>query len=115
VSVNKKFSRMFKTGYFAGSSRGVRWYSDHVVTLDDPTSAILEECVHSGALDRIHVGLDFFDASINRLAAWTIGTRNAKKALLRGLLQPAAAFRAAAMSAWRARRQEKKGVSLALA
>jgi L-rhamnose isomerase len=76
-------------------SRGVRWDSDHVVTLDDHTSAILEECVHSGALDRIHVGLDFFDASINRLAAWTIGTRNAKKALLRGLLQPAAAFRAA--------------------
>jgi L-rhamnose isomerase len=76
-------------------SRGVRWDSDHVVTLDDPTSAILEECVHSGALDRIHVGLDFFDASINRIAAWTIGTRNAKKALLRGLLQPAAAFRAA--------------------
>ena len=51
--------------------------------------------MHSGALDRIHVGLDFFDASINRLAAWTIGTRNAKKALLSGLLQPAAAFRAA--------------------
>jgi L-rhamnose isomerase len=76
-------------------SRGVRWDSDHVVTLDDHTSAILEECVHSGALDRIHVGLDFFDASINRLAAWTIGTRNAKKALLRGLLQPAASFRAA--------------------
>jgi L-rhamnose isomerase len=55
---------MFKTGYFAGASRGVRWDSDHVVTPDDPTSAILEECVHSGALDRIHVGLDFFDASI---------------------------------------------------
>jgi L-rhamnose isomerase len=43
VSVNKKFSRMFKTGCFAGSSRGVRWDSDHVVTLDDPTSAILED------------------------------------------------------------------------
>jgi len=76
-------------------SRGVRWDSDHVVALDDPTSAILAECVHCGALDRIHVGLDFFDASINRIAAWTIGTRNAKKALLRGLLQPAGAFRAA--------------------
>ena len=69
MSVTKKISRMFKTGYFAGASRGVRWDSDHVVTLDDPTSAILEQCVHSGALDRIHVGLDFFDASINRLAA----------------------------------------------
>lgn len=48
----------------------MRWDSDHVVTLDAPTSAILEECVHSGALDRIHVGLDFFDASINRFAAF---------------------------------------------
>lgn len=76
-------------------SRGVRWDSDHVVTLDDQTSAILEECVHSGALERIHVGLDFFDASINRIAAWAIGTRNAKKALLRGLLQPVAAMRKA--------------------
>lgn len=69
-------------------SRGVRWDSDHVVTLDDATQAILEECVVSGHMDRIHVGLDFFDASINRIAAWVIGTRNAKKALLRGLLQP---------------------------
>lgn len=74
-------------------SRGVRWDSDHVITLDDQTSAILEECVHSGAMDRIHVGLDFFDASINRIAAWTVGTRNAKKGLLRGLLQPIAAIR----------------------
>lgn len=76
-------------------SRGVRWDSDHVVTLDDATASILEECVACGASDRIHVGLDFFDASINRMAAWTIGTRNAKKALLRGLLQPTAAFRRA--------------------
>ena len=74
-------------------SRGVRWDSDHVVTLDDATSAILEECVTCGQLDRIHVGLDFFDASINRIAAWAIGTRNAKKALLRGLLQPTQQFR----------------------
>ncbi|MCC5836010.1 MAG: L-rhamnose isomerase [Opitutales bacterium] len=76
-------------------SRGVRWDSDHVVTLDDPTQAILEECVASGQMNRIHVGLDFFDASINRIAAWVIGTRNAKRALLRGLLQPQKAFRAA--------------------
>ena len=68
-------------------SRGVRWDSDHVITLDDATQAILEECVVSGHMDRIHVGLDFFDASINRIAAWVIGTRNAKKGLLRGLLQ----------------------------
>lgn len=76
-------------------SRGVRWDSDHVVTLDDPTQAILEECVAGGRMDRIHVGLDFFDASINRIAAWVIGTRNAKRALLRGLLQPREALRAA--------------------
>ncbi|MEI8341324.1 MAG: L-rhamnose isomerase [Verrucomicrobiota bacterium] len=76
-------------------SRGVRWDSDHVVTLDDQTSSILEECVTSGELGRIHIGLDFFDASINRIAAWIIGTRNAKKALLRGLLQPIAAMREA--------------------
>lgn len=74
-------------------SRGVRWDSDHVITLDDPTKAILQECVVSGHMDRIHVGLDFFDASINRIAAWVIGTRNAKKGLLLGLLQPTAKLR----------------------
>ena len=74
-------------------SRGVRWDSDHVITLDDPTKAILEECVVSGHMDRIHVGLDFFDASINRIAAWVVGTRNAKRALLKGLLQPKTALR----------------------
>ena len=74
-------------------SRGVRWDSDHVVTLDDPTKAILQECVASGEMDRIHVGLDFFDASINRIAAWVIGTRNTKKGLLLGLLQPSAKLR----------------------
>jgi L-rhamnose isomerase len=76
-------------------SRGVRWDSDHVVTLDDPTKAILEACVTSGNRDRIHVGLDFFDASINRIAAWAIGTRNTKKGLLVGLLQPTEALRKA--------------------
>jgi len=69
-------------------SRGVRWDSDHVVLLDDPTRAIFEEIVRCGALDRTHIGLDFFDASINRLAAWTIGTRAAQKALLLALLEP---------------------------
>lgn len=76
-------------------SRGVRWDSDHVVTLDDHTKSILAECVQSGQMDRIHVGLDFFDASINRIAAWVIGTRNAKKGLLLGLLQPSARLREA--------------------
>jgi L-rhamnose isomerase len=69
-------------------SRGVRWDSDHVVLLDDPTRAILEEIVRCDALDRTHIGLDFFDASINRIAAWTIGTRATQKALLCALLEP---------------------------
>lgn len=69
-------------------SRGVRWDSDHVVILDDATRAIFEEVVRGGFLDRTHIGLDFFDASINRIAAWVIGTRAAQKALLLALLEP---------------------------
>ena len=63
-------------------SRGVRWDSDHVVSLDDSTKAIMEELVRGDFLSRTSIGLDFFDASINRIAAWVIGTRNAIKALL---------------------------------
>ncbi|WP_180336803.1 L-rhamnose isomerase, partial [Escherichia coli] len=63
-------------------SRPVRWDSDHVVLLDDETQAIASEIVRHDLLDRVHIGLDFFDASINRIAAWVIGTRNMKKALL---------------------------------
>jgi L-rhamnose isomerase len=69
-------------------SRGVRWDSDHVVTLNDDLQAIMQEVVRGGYLDRVHIGLDFFDASINRIAAWVIGTRNALKALLMALLEP---------------------------
>jgi L-rhamnose isomerase len=69
-------------------SRGVRWDSDHVVTFDDHLQAIAQEIVRAGALDRVHVGLDYFDASINRLAAWTIGARNTLRALLYALLEP---------------------------
>lgn len=76
-------------------SRGVRWDSDHVVLLDDPTRAILEEIVRCDALDRTHLGLDFFDASINRIAAWTIGTRATQKALLLALLEPRSLLREA--------------------
>ena len=71
-------------------SRGVRWDSDHVVILDDALQSITAELVRSKLLDRTHIGLDFFDASINRIAAWTIGTRNTLKALLMALLEPAA-------------------------
>lgn len=76
-------------------SRGVRWDSDHVVLLDDPTRAIMEEVVRGGFLERTHVGLDFFDASINRVAAWVVGTRNVLKALLVALLEPVAMLREA--------------------
>ncbi len=69
-------------------SRGVRWDSDHVVILDDPTRDMLYEVAAGGYLPRTHIGLDFFDASINRIAAWAIGTRNTQKALLLGLLSP---------------------------
>ncbi|MDA0578658.1 MAG: L-rhamnose isomerase, partial [Verrucomicrobia bacterium] len=69
-------------------SRGVRWDSDHVVTLTDDLRAIAEEVVRGGYLQRVHLGLDYFDASINRVAAWVIGTRNLLKALLVALLEP---------------------------
>lgn len=69
-------------------SRPVRWDSDHVVLLDDETQAIASEIVRHNLFNRVHIGLDFFDASINRIAAWVIGTRNMKKALLRALLEP---------------------------
>lgn len=69
-------------------SRGVRWDSDHVVTLDDPTLAIAREIVANKLTGRVAIGMDFFDASINRLAAWTIGARATLKAMLIALLEP---------------------------
>ncbi len=69
-------------------SRGVRWDSDHVVTLNDELLSIAQEIVRTNEMDRIHIGLDYFDGSINRIAAWTIGTRNTLKALLFALLEP---------------------------
>ena len=71
-------------------SRPVRWDSDHVVIMDDELMAIMQEIVRNGIEDRVHIGLDYFDASINRIAAWTVGARNARKALLRAYLEPAA-------------------------
>jgi L-rhamnose isomerase len=70
-------------------SRGVRWDSDHVVTFSDDLQAIMAELVRGDYLKRAHIGLDYFDASINRVAAWVIGTRNALRALLVALLEPA--------------------------
>lgn len=69
-------------------SRGVRWDSDHVITFDDALRDIAREIIVGGFLDRVHIGLDFFDASINRVAAWVIGVRNMQKALLSALLEP---------------------------
>ena len=70
-------------------SRGVRWDSDHVVILSDELRAIAEQIIRGDYLQRVHIGLDFFDASINRIAAWVIGTRCMLKALLIALLEPA--------------------------
>jgi L-rhamnose isomerase len=76
-------------------SRGVRWDSDHVVILSDELLALAQELVRGGYLDRTHIGLDFFDASINRVAAWVIGARCMLKALLTALLEPLAPLRRA--------------------
>jgi len=75
-------------------SRGVRWDSDHVVILSDDLQAITQEVVRGDYISRVHIGLDFFDASINRVAAWTIGTRSALRGLLMALLEPIAQLRA---------------------
>jgi len=74
-------------------SRGVRWDSDHVVTLTDDLHAIAQEIVRHDFLERVHIGLDYFDASINRVAAWTMGARNTLRALLAALLEPHAQLR----------------------
>lgn len=70
-------------------TRGVRWDSDHVVLFDDETKEICKEIVRCGALDRVFIATDYFDASINRISAWVTGLRNVQKSLLFALLQPA--------------------------
>ncbi|MNJ51325.1 L-rhamnose isomerase [compost metagenome] len=79
---------MFTDRLLLHVSRPVRWDSDHVVTMDDELLEIARELVRGDFLDRTHVGLDFFDGSINHVAAWVIGTRNTIKALLRAMLEP---------------------------
>jgi len=86
---------LFCPGLLLHVSRPVRWDSDHVVILDNELEAIAKEIIRSGKPDRIHIGLDFFDASINRVAAWVIGTRNMLKALLIALLEPTAELKKA--------------------
>lgn len=69
-------------------TRGVRWDSDHVVLLEDELKEICKEIVRNNATDKVMIGLDYFDASINRISAWVVGERNVQKALLFALLQP---------------------------
>lgn len=79
---------LFCKGIFLHVSRPVRWDSDHVVIMDDEVQEIAKEIVRNNLLDRTNIGLDFFDATINRIAAWVIGTRNTQKALLKAMLEP---------------------------
>lgn len=74
-------------------SRPVRWDSDHVTIMDDPTQELFSEIVRADALDRVHYGLDFFDGSINRIGAYVIGSRSAQKCMTRALLEPLAQLR----------------------
>ncbi len=73
-------------------SRGVRWDSDHVIVLNDELLSIAQELVRGDYLGRTHIGLDYFDASINRVAAWVMGMRNMLKALCFALLEPSGAL-----------------------
>ena len=75
-------------------SRPVRWDSDHVVIMDDELQDIAKEIVRNDLIDKTVIGLDFFDATINRVAAWVIGTRNTQKALLKAMLEPIADLKA---------------------
>lgn len=96
-SIGDKISAIlqFTPGLLLHVSRGVRWDSDHIVLLDDATRAIMEELVRGEWLERVALGLDYFDASVNRVAAWVLGTRNTQKALLQALLEPHDALRSA--------------------
>lgn len=74
-------------------SRPVRWDSDHVTLMDDPTLELFSEIVRAGAMDRVHYGLDYFDGAINRIGAYVIGSRAAQKCMLRALLEPTSIIR----------------------
>ncbi|MEK3721322.1 L-rhamnose isomerase [Paenibacillus sp. FSL H8-0034] len=86
---------LFTDGILLHVSRPMRWDSDHVVTLDDELIEIGRELVRGNLLEKTHIGLDFFDGSINRVAAWVIGTRNTIKALMRAMLDPVEALKKA--------------------
>lgn len=77
-----------KAGLNMHISRPVRWDSDHVVAYDDETRLVMREVIRSGMVDKVAIGTDFFDASINRVIALSLGVRNTKKAILEALLEP---------------------------
>ena len=81
---------LFKDELLLHVSRPVRWDSDHVVIMNDELMLLMQELVRSGSLDKTHIGLDFFDGTINRIGAYTVGSRSALKGLLAALLEPAA-------------------------
>ncbi|GHT97388.1 L-rhamnose isomerase [Spirochaetia bacterium] len=83
----------FVPGLLIHFSRGLRWDSDHVAIFSDDTRDVCREIIRTNALNRINIALDFFDASINRIAAWAIGSRSIRKALLEALLEPTALLR----------------------
>lgn len=85
----------FNQGLYLHVSRPVRWDSDHVVIMDDTLKRIAETIVNNDLLETTHIGLDFFDATINRVAAWVIGTRNTLKAMLLAMLSPIEQLKAA--------------------
>ena len=89
-TISNKLSSLalFAEGILLHISRPVRWDSDHVVIMDDELLEIARELIRHDILAKTHIGLDFFDASINRIAAWVIGMRNTLKALLRAMLEP---------------------------
>jgi L-rhamnose isomerase len=89
---------LFTSGILLHVSRPMRWDSDHVVIMDDELLEIARELVRHDLLPTTHIGLDFFDGSINRVAAWVVGTRNTIKALLRAMLEPVDALKSAELA-----------------
>lgn len=89
-SIADKFSALkpFVNDILLHISRGVRWDSDHVVTYDDTLNSIMTEANRAGMLEKLYIGLDYFDASINRIFAWAVGLRNADRAMLNAMLEP---------------------------
>lgn len=89
---------LFSENLMLHVSRPVRWDSDHVIIMDDELQDIMREIVRNDLLERTAIGLDFFDATINRIAAWVVGVRNAQKALLKALLDPVSELKEAELN-----------------